>query len=81
MHRERQKSRRRTITVGNVDELSTRETRMLRMLALLLLIGLLAVSIGAILSNSDPQRLKAAGWGMLSGSLIVGGLWMIFAGG
>ncbi len=51
---------------------------MLRILVPLLLIALLLVSITAILSNTHPARLKAAGWGMLSGGLIIGGVWMIF---
>lgn len=51
---------------------------MLRILVPLLLIALLLVSITAILSNTHPARLKAAAWGMLSGGLIIGGVWMIF---
>jgi hypothetical protein len=54
------------------------ESDMLRILVPLLLIALLLVSITAILSNTHPARLKAAGWGMLSGGLIIGGVWMIF---
>jgi len=53
---------------------------MLRILVLLMLAGMLAVSIAAIFANSDPERLKAAGWGLLAGALMVGGLWMILAG-
>jgi len=52
---------------------------MIRVFALILLLVVLLISIVAILANSDPQRLKAAGWGMLSGALIVGGIWMIAA--
>lgn len=63
------------------QSLASGNPAMLRILVLLMLAGMLAVSIAAILANSDPERLKAAGWGLLAGALIVGGLWMILAGG
>lgn len=52
---------------------------MIRMFIWIALIALLLTSITAIFANTDPKRLAAAGWGMLSGALIVAGLWMIFA--
>lgn len=51
-----------------------------RILILLTIASLLALSIHGILANTNPERLKAAAWGLLAGALIVGGLWMIVAG-
>lgn len=50
---------------------------MIRILTLVALLAVLAVSVRAILADTDPRRLRAAGWGALSGGLIVAGLWMI----
>ena len=50
---------------------------MIRIFALLALLAVLALSLRAIFADTDPRRLRAAGWGALSGGLIVVGVWMI----
>ncbi|GIX36367.1 MAG: hypothetical protein KatS3mg126_2146 [Lysobacteraceae bacterium] len=47
--------------------------------SLLLVLLILVLSLRAVLSDLDPARLRAAGWGALAGGLIVAGLWMILA--
>ncbi len=53
---------------------------MIRVLVLLVLLCVLVLSLRAILADTDPRRLRAAGWGALSGGLVVLGLWMILGG-
>lgn len=50
---------------------------MIRIFTLLALLAVLALSLRAIFADTDPRRLRAAGWGALSGGLVVVGLWMI----
>lgn len=52
---------------------------MIRILTLLVLLAVLALSLRAIFADADPRRLRAAGWGALSGGLVVLGLWMLLA--
>jgi hypothetical protein len=54
-------------------------SRMIRILTLLVLLAVLALSLRAIFADADPRRLRAAGWGALSGGLVVLGLWMLLA--
>lgn len=53
---------------------------MIRIITLLALLAVLAMSLRAIFADTDPRRLRVAGWGALSGGLIVLGLWMIVGG-
>jgi hypothetical protein len=39
----------------------------------------LAWSLREAFADLDPRRIRAAAWAMLSGGLIVGGIWMIAA--
>lgn len=52
---------------------------MIRILTLVAMLALLVWSVVGILANTHPDRLKAAALGLLSGALIVAGLWMIVA--
>ncbi len=50
---------------------------MVRGLALLLILFVLAWSMREVFSDPNRPKLRSIGWGMLSGALIVGGVWII----
>lgn len=53
---------------------------MIRLLPYVLMILALGWALREVFRDLDPRRLQAAGWGLLSGALIVGGVWMIAEG-
>jgi len=64
---------------GTVVAINLRRFAMIRALALLCLLMVLAWSLREAFADLDPKRIRAAAWAMLSGGLIVGGIWMIAA--